>query len=64
MPKHYDVPRYDSGGNPIPTPLQVKEEAIKNSRIAREQARIKEGFASQPVAGHDRTRELSRERGS
>lgn len=43
----------DANGCPIPTPLQVKEEAILNARIVREQARIEATVNNRPVAGHD-----------
>lgn len=57
-----DTPAYDANGIPIPTPLQQKEQAAQNARIDREQAQIKQGFASQPVAGHDRDDEDEHER--
>ena len=52
--------RRDANGVPTPTPLQVREEAILNERIAREKAFYEHGF---PVAGHDFAQEAAAKRG-
>ena len=46
-------------GVPASTPLEQREEAIKNRRAWEEEALYQRGF---PVAGHDFERERSRER--
>ena len=35
---------------PIPTPVQIEAMLLESRRIAQEQARIKQGFRSQPTA--------------
>lgn len=42
---------------PIPTAAQVEARRIENERIAQEQAVIRQGFDSQPTAGHSRDRD-------
>jgi hypothetical protein len=44
----------DQNGVPVRTPHQAEQDKIREARIAREQAEIARGFASQPVAGHRR----------
>ncbi|MBN8899432.1 MAG: hypothetical protein BGO51_22035 [Rhodospirillales bacterium 69-11] len=47
----------DDWGNPLPTPHQIEMDAILQKRIQREMEAIKQGFASQPTAGHGEKRD-------
>ena len=43
----------DMNGVPLPSQTQVKDEAIRDARIAREKAIMEHNWANSPVAGHD-----------
>ena len=57
-----NAPR-DENGVPLLTPTAAEQKRVENARIGREQAKIREGFASQPTAGHSHERDDELERG-